>query len=427
MQMKRFDHILALKTPTGSVLGFHSKNLEVAELSEELFSSMSDLSQIQDQEMLDQLLTWNQEHSDQVRSEPIQLKIQSLSINVTQLCNLQCVYCAAGGDGTYGNPQKRISVEQTLPQIDLLMKRLTRGDSFNITFLGGEPLLYPQGILLLAEYAISNAESLGLQVKFNVITNGTLFSEETVSILNSIRSQVTISLDGPAEINDLVRPTKGQKGVTDQVVKGIQFLVKNRKNIPSIGVQGVFGPYNRHPMKAYLFYRELGLDWFDFHYDQENSDAAASLQFAQELSEVGQLALSQEGEAGLRKIKFFDQLLHQLDSKTRIENFCGSGKSYLVLDAKNRAFTCPWSVNNPSEAVGQGLDLPVEKLQPIKNSLISTNNCNECWARFLCGGGCMWAHKKATGDRHQVDNVYCDRTRTLISAGISYYYQLRKV
>ncbi len=428
MQLKRFDNILAMKSSSGAVLGFHAKNLEIAELSDELFQALSSPAEIQDPEITEQLANWNEEISDQVRTESAKHKIQSLSINVSQLCNLQCVYCAAGGDGTYGSPQKQISVQATIPQIEILMSRLSAGDVFNITFLGGEPFLYPQGIQLLAEYALLKAEEFSLKVKFNVITNGTLFNEHTVSLLNSISSQVTISLDGPAEINDLVRPQKSQKkGVTAQVLEGIELLLANRHNIPSIGVQGVFGTFNPHPMRSYLFYRELGVDWFDFHYDQENSDPVASSQFAQEMAEVGQLALATEGEAGLRKIKFFDQLFQQLDSKTRVENFCGSGKSYVVLDAKNRAFTCPWSVNNPAESVGNGVNLPIENLQPLKNSLISTNSCNDCWARFLCGGGCMWAHKKATGDRHKVDNVYCDRTRDLISAGISYYYQLRKV
>ncbi|MEZ0392643.1 MAG: SPASM domain-containing protein, partial [Pseudobdellovibrionaceae bacterium] len=206
-----------------------------------------------------------------------------------------------------------------------------------------------------------------------------------------------------------------------------KLLFRNRQELGPISAQGVFGPYNSDPLKAYQFYRNLGVDSFDFHFDQESSDENASQEFVEKMQKVAEIAFTEEGEQGLRKIKFFGQLFKQLDSKTRQENFCGSGKTYLVLDAKNNAFTCPWAVNNPEESVGSGTDLDPNRLQPLKNSLISTNNCDKCWAKYLCGGGCMWAHKKATGDRHKVDIVYCERTRALISTGILYYYKLRKV
>jgi uncharacterized protein len=227
-------------------------------------------------------------------------------------------------------------------------------------------------------------------------------------------------------VNDVVRPTKTGASSTDQVTEGINRLNQNRIGLGSVGVQGVFGPYNSKPLDAYKFYKSLGVDWFDFHFDQESSDVAASEQFTTDLIAIADLAIKEGGEPALRKIKFFNSLFNQLDQKSRVENFCGSGKSYIVLDAKNRAFTCPWAVNDVKLAVGSGTELIPEKLQPIKKSLISTNNCGDCWARHLCGGGCMWAHKKATGDQHRVDTVYCDRTRSLISSAISYYYSLRK-
>jgi uncharacterized protein len=424
MDIRRSDQIIALKMGDGEIIGFHSSNLEVAELSEELWETLTKPGK--DIEAEEQLQSWNEEVSPDVRSEKLRSQIQSLSINVTQLCNLQCVYCAAGGDGTYGNPQKKISVEKTIPQIELLMNRLTEGESFHITFLGGEPLLYAQGMKLIAEYAQNKAQERSLKLKFNTITNGTLFTEENIAILRSFHSNITLSLDGPPEINDQVRPSKGQKGVTAQILQGLQRLNRNRESLGTVGVQGVFGPSNSNPLNSYLFYRGLGVDWYDFHFDQESNDLTASDQFAQEMAQVAQAAFEFGGETELRKIKFFDQIFDQLDSKKRIENYCGSGKTYLVLDAQNRAFVCPWAVNDASLAVGNGTDLSLEKLQPLKNSLISTNNCGNCWARYLCGGGCMWAHKKATGHQHQVDIVFCDRTRALISTGISYYYQLRK-
>ncbi|PIS12135.1 MAG: radical SAM/SPASM domain-containing protein [Bdellovibrio sp. CG10_big_fil_rev_8_21_14_0_10_47_8] len=424
MEQRRWNNILATKIPTGQVIGFHARNMDVAELSEELWQTMLDPQF--DGDALEQLKSWDLEKSSEVRDQNMKSKIQSLSINVTQICNLQCTYCAAGKDGTYGRPEKKISVEKTIPQIALLMDRLSTGDTFNITFLGGEPLLYPEGLQLIADYAKEKAQEKSLRVKFNIITNGTLFNEKTIRVLESFQSQITLSLDGPAEINDIVRPSKGSKGVTEKILEGLKLLVQHRENLGPIIIQGVFGPYNKTPLRSYLFYRELGADQYDFHFDNESSDVAASEQFVADFHQIARLALQQGGESSLRKIKFFDQMFRQLDAKYRLENFCGSGKSYLVLDAKNKAFNCPWAVNDLQLAVGSETDLRPERMQTIRNSLISVNNCGDCWARHLCGGGCMWAHKQATGDKHQVDPIFCDRTRSLISLAISYYYQVRK-
>jgi uncharacterized protein len=424
METRRSDQIVGLKTPHGNWIGFHTSNLEVAELSEELWQTIDNPEF--DPEAQEQLLAWNQEISDTVKSEDQIKKIQSLSINVTQLCNLQCVYCAAGGDGTYGSPQAKITVEKTIPQIGLLMDRLSEGEAFRITFLGGEPLLYAQGMKALADYALEKAQQRKIQLRFNTITNGTLLTRENIEILRSFHSQITISLDGPAEINDRVRPSKNQRATTEQILEGLKLLNQNRDGLGPVSVQGVFGPYNPYAYQSYLFYRELGVDRFDFHFDQESQDRKASQKFVEEMQKVADEAFQTGGEKALRQIQFFNQLFHQLDTQTRIENYCGSGQSYVVLDARNRAFQCPWAVNDPKSAVGNETELLAEKLQTRKNSLISTNNCQDCWARFLCGGGCMWAHQMATGDRHKVDIVFCDRTRSLISIGISYYYQIRK-
>ena len=161
MEYRRWNDILALKTNDGKVIGFHSRNLEVAELSEDLWNTMRwELSRPELEEAFDQLQTWNREESEPSTGSDQKHKVRSVSINVTQVCNLQCVYCAAGGDGSYGRPEKRIVVEKTLPQLKILMEHLGAGETFNVTFIGGEPLLYPEGLRLICEYVEQQASRL---------------------------------------------------------------------------------------------------------------------------------------------------------------------------------------------------------------------------------------------------------------------------
>jgi len=426
VEYRRWNDILALKTNDGKVIGFHSRNLEVAELSEDLWNTMRwELSRPELEEAFDQLQTWNREESEPSTGSDQKHKVRSVSINVTQVCNLQCVYCAAGGDGSYGRPEKRIVVEKTLPQLKILMEHLGAGETFNVTFIGGEPLLYPEGLRLICEYVEQQASRLEIHPKFSVTTNGTQFSDENIKLLNLHRIHVTISLDGPPEINDQIRPTKGNKGVTQQIADGISSLMKNRVGIPSIGFQGVYGAHNTQAYKAFVYFKELNADWMDFQYDNENNDTQSSLNFIHEMENVAETAFRLNGEAGLRKIRFFDNIFNNLDQQKKIWSFCGSGKTLAVIDSKNNVFTCPWAVNDLSLKVGSGDSFSVESLQTLKTPLIETNSCQSCWAKHLCGGGCMWAHKKTTGDKHSPDPIFCNRMRSLILSAISYYYQAR--
>jgi uncharacterized protein len=409
-------------------LGFHAQRLEVAELSEEAWVGLGEGTVSSDG--LEAVKSWSHETKLLSKSTPATKKsyVKSLSINVTQVCNLHCVYCAAGGDGTYGAPTKKIAVEKTLPQIQWLIERVPTDGSFSINFLGGEPLLYPEALSAIGEYAKSLASERNIRVSFNVVTNGTLFTEKSIAELKKINCAITLSLDGPAEINDLVRPGLSGKGVTLKILEGLQFLLRDRKNLGSIGVQAVFGQHNTEVIKAYVFFRELGLDWYEFNYDQTNSDSISSSKFEKELKQVAEIAVAHgttSKETELRKIKFFDQIFSYLDGQKGTQNFCGSGSSYLVIDAQNRAFTCPWEVNDLKMAVGLGSDLNLEKIQHLKTSQIEANNCGSCWARYLCGGGCMYAHKKVTGNKHKPDPNYCERTRNLISTAIMHYESFR--
>ena len=149
METRRHNDIVAFKVGQQAPIAFHARNMEVAEISEELWDEMS----IRQKPELQQVLNnWDHEDNPEVTTQKLDQIVRSITLNVTQICNLKCTYCAAGGDGTYGSPQVKISVEKTLPQLKFFLERIPANQSFKITFLGGEPLLYPEGVRAIAEY-----------------------------------------------------------------------------------------------------------------------------------------------------------------------------------------------------------------------------------------------------------------------------------
>ena len=415
LTMKKFENVMAFRSPKGRVVGFHMLNMEVAELSEQAWQNGLNL---------DEVMSWSRSEKEELSQKEKSLPqntVRALTINVTQVCNLHCTYCAAGGDGSYGDPVKKIAIEKTLPQIKFFFSKLKTGDEFRMTFLGGEPLLYPEALLILSEYTRELAKEKSIRVQFVVVTNGTQFTTRNIEILTQMKADITISIDGPPQINDELRPNKGGKGVTKEILQGLNQLLDFKPQLGRIGLSGVFGSRNEDLEKAYLFYSEYPVDWFDFTYDHLETRAEVSEKFTRSLLRIADLAFQKGGAKELRRIKIFDQYFQAFESQQKNKNYCGAGKTFLMVDARNQIYTCPWVVGDSKEIVGQGETLFKDRLAAYAQDLVEQNKCHNCWARYVCGGGCMFIHKNKTGDKHQVDTNFCTRTQTLIAASLLYY------
>ena len=451
MEIRRYKDIIAVKmTPVKSpdtlgagsagIMAFHARNLEVAEISAEAFAEMKpinlnsssapDTAAFQNVEAGEQLKNWNDETEFHGRDGDLKFGIRSVTINVTQICNLKCTYCAAGGDGTYGDPITKISIEKTLPQLKFFIDKLKDGQKFTISFVGGEPLLYPEAVQSICQYVTDLKNTKNFQPIFSLITNGTLITEKVAQLLKPYNLHVTISMDGEAKTNDVTRPTKNNQSSTELTLKGLHELRKIHDDLGSLGVSAVVNKDNMNILETYKYFQTLGFDWYEFNYDYSDKSETANDQYIQQMQELAAYAYNQglnkngnkqEAEIELRRIKSFDLYFKLLDDQQRIQNHCGAGKSYLMIDARNQLYTCPWVVGEKAEIVGRGEQLDHTALAKYQKPLVELNNCQSCWARFLCGGGCMYIHREHTGDKHKKDYLFCKRIRGLILTTIMYY------
>ena len=77
-----------------------------------------------------------------------------------------------------------------------------------IGFYGGEPLLEFERMKEIVAFAEQLAADNGVELRFNVTTNGTLLSEEKIHYLVAHKFAVMISLDGNKESHDRYRVFK---------------------------------------------------------------------------------------------------------------------------------------------------------------------------------------------------------------------------
>lgn len=434
MELRRYKNILALKTADNRLMGFHSLNLELAEIEADVWNAMSDITVADSlapvlSETFGELEEWNNSESADTKDAVQHKSIRYFSVNVSQVCNLACTYCAAGGDGTYGSNVSKLNLDTTYAQLKWLMDKVPNGEMFEIRYLGGEPLLYPSVVRDIANYARLQAAGRNIQLQFSITTNGTLITSKVADLLADLKAEVTISLDGETEINDKVRPAKGKGkgsiGSTAMTIKGIQELKRVRPQLSALKVNSVFGEHNLDVLSTYKFLNDLGVEWdsMNLNYANNDKDAEFSGRYVDEMTLVARHAFETKGLLGLAQITQFRSPLGRIESQTRIHNYCGAGKSLLQSDTRGDLYTCNWFMTDKQDKVGQKTELNSDIWPTLDKTLIELNNCQTCWAKHLCGGGCMAVHQSKTGSKHSKDPHFCYRTRSLSAVALEYYYK----
>jgi uncharacterized protein len=425
MNLRRFKDILAVRSGD-EIFGFHARNLQVAKLDEAAWEALT--SREPSNEATHEIQSWNGETDLTVTNDELTQSTRSLVINITQYCNLRCTYCAAGGDGTYGTNQGaggKVDLQILETQLKKFIGETPNGETFHVQFFGGEPLLHPEAIRSLANYSKLLVAGRDVAIKFSITTNGTMITPAVAELLADLKCNVTVSIDGPPEINDRVRPSAGGKGSTEKVLKGIATLFTVRDRLGGIGVNCVLGEHNMELVKAYEFFQPYQFDFINFIYAAGEHDRTLNQKYISEMDTVMEMADRFGGEHELRKFPYVDHYFSALDRQSRTINHCGAGKSLLYSDTKGSLYTCNWFMDDPKEIVGKGTTLFPQALKEYEDPLVEKHGCNSCFARFLCGGGCMFINKVKMGDKHVSDPHYCVRTRSLVATTLKYYARHR--
>ena len=131
---------------------------------------------------------------------------QSISLNVSNRCNLSCVYCYASGGNFQGAQDTPMTWDLAKAAVDRLLAGASRDAPVTIGFLGGEPFANRALIHDTVRYASGEGARLGFDVRFSVTSNATLLREEDIALLRRHPFAVTVSIDGSPAQHDQQRP-----------------------------------------------------------------------------------------------------------------------------------------------------------------------------------------------------------------------------
>ncbi|MES3021673.1 MAG: radical SAM protein [Pseudomonadota bacterium] len=168
-----------------------------------------------------------------------------ITIFLNNKCNLRCDYCRF-------DQVTHTGIEHGERDLDAVVKSVRAlclaGEHVDIHFQGGEPLLRLADIKYVCNELL--ASSNHFIPHFHVTTNGTIATEDALSILEDYGISITLSIDGLPELHDRHRPFANGKGSFAKVLSTLQLL--QNRGIPFGVFCVVADPKRMRDMHEYL-------------------------------------------------------------------------------------------------------------------------------------------------------------------------------
>ncbi len=360
---------------------------------------------------------------DVVEEPPTNFPLQTLVINLTNQCNLSCQYCYEYGEDKVATPEgkpKFMEIDTAKQSVDFLFKQAQGRRAAHITFFGGETLMNFPMLTQIVDYSREQARVHGMYIDYSLTTNGTLLRPDIIAYLSDNSIGVTVSMDGPQELNDKLRVFSNGKGSYDVIVPKVRELLKKHTSRPiaarvtlTNGVTDVIRIF-RH-LKDDIGFHEVGFAPVTTSPDRLYAIGPSGLDDV--LAQFEQLAYEYRDAALRNELHGFSNVsdtlaeLHQGISKSHP---CGAGLGLLGVGPSGDISPCHRFVDSDEHKLGhvsEGLD-PAKQKEFLSTGHINTKyDCHSCWARPVCAGGCYHEAFVRYGETGHANLHYCDWIR----------------
>lgn len=356
-------------------------------------------------------------------SPPADFPLQALVLNITNQCNLACTYCYEFGADKIATPAgktKYMTLETATASVDFLLANSPGRQAVHITFFGGETLMNFKLLRQVVAYAREQAALQGRGVGFSLTTNATLLTDEIIEFLADNEIGVTVSMDGPPDLQDKRRVDKKGRGTYAVIEPRLRKLIA-RHNTRAItarvtltdGVTDVMRIY-RH-LKDDLGFDEIGFAPVtnsgdqDYAIDDPGMDGVLA-QFNELADEWLDYALRGRRHGFSNVSETIGELIQGVNKS----HPCGAGLGLLGVSPSGDLSPCHRFTDADTHTLGHvtsGVD--TEKRQDFlaRGHVEAKYECQTCWARPLCAGGCHHEAFVRYGDTGHANLHYCDWIR----------------
>ncbi len=360
-------------------------------------------------------------------------EIKALCLHICHDCNLRCKYCFAD-EGAYKSKREFMSFETAKKAIDFLIENSGNRKVLETDFFGGEPLMNFDVVKKTVYYAKEEAEKRGKKFLFTLTTNGLLLNGEIAEFLNAEMENVVLSLDGRQEVHDAVRKTANGKGSFEYVIKNIKNFVKIRDD-KSYYVRGTFTAKNLDFAKDVLFIADNGFDSISMEpVVTDIKDLAIEKEHLEQIfngyDELCDEYLKRYAEGKGFNFFHFNVDLEGGPCLSKRVSACGAGNEYFSITPSGDIYPCHQFVGDKEFYMGNVFEGKLNETvrEKFKNSCLFTRKkCDDCFAKFICSGGCSANNYHFNGDINEPYDITCEMMKKRVENAMHILAEKKKL
>lgn len=350
--------------------------------------------------------------------------ITALTLMMVQECNLKCSYCYAG-DGEY-NEKGRMNEEIAKYAVDFLFENSGETQDLTLIFFGGEPLLNFENIKRTVLYANQKALQLGKNIHYSMTCNGTLLSNKVTNFILEHNISVQVSVDGNKEAHDSRRFYENKTGSYENIIKKTKLLRDKNK----LGVRATITPDNKDYLEIYThldalkfrsIYASPAMSMFT-----DDAFVDLSKEFTELIMYFSNL-IQEKKYSKAKEISNIMKMLRKIHLGTPSTYSCGAEVNFFAVDIVGDLYPCHRFVSNKEYKQGnifKGVNPNKKKDFLIEAHTTNRDNCNNCWAKNLCGGGCHHENYDISGSIKSPPPQYCKLTKRELEEALKLYISL---
>ena len=346
----------------------------------------------------------------------------TIVLMLTYACNMACRYCCQGEIPDAPETEMREAVARRA--IDWLIEQSGDTPEVGIGWFGGEPLMKFGMIRKTAAYAEEKAAAAGKRVRFGTMTNGFPLTGEVIDFIANKRVDLTVSFDGPREVQDGNRPLKNGAPSYDIIAPRLRALLKRYPGVVMRPTLLAGTDIDAVLACAREFgFRQCRIEKVSSSMTpggMKNDEAATTDDFLAHLArQAGRLidAARSRDAAHLAEFAVDTVLMEAVRQGAEASSdflpgrrhwfSCGTGRQFLTAAINGDIYPCPRFLACPEHKIGSIYDSTLHNEIHKKSLLFHADECPRCWARFYCGGGCIVEHMGATGSIFKVNSDTC--------------------
>lgn len=357
------------------------------------------------------------------------------------VCNLDCAYCFfLSKELLYPGSRFRMADEMLETYVRQLVEAHVGAPVVEVAWQGGEPTLMGLPFFRRAVALVETYLHPGQSAVYTIQTNATKLDAEWAAFFREHEVLVGISIDGPREIHDTFRVTKGGRGSFDQVIRGLGHLRDG--GVAFNVLTAVHAANERRGRDVYRFLRdECGARFIQFIPIIERVSAAADPEaprsswhdrplYVQEGDDVTARSVTAEGY-GRFLVDVFEEWVRRDVGEIYVQMFdttlanwvgempgmcvhCETCGLALALEHTGDVYSCDHFVE-PRHRLGNiGEQHLLELVASDRQRAFGQDKadtlpgyCRDCDVRFACHGGCPKDRFTTTPDGEPGLNYLC--------------------